>query len=97
MAKKYDNDKSFLIIQMELLDALMICNIGGRCDNCNNEIDIFEKDEFGDIYYVAAINRAVCKRCCDDFIKGFDKHPEDESFEKRHYNYYAEKLKLKKV
>ena len=97
MAKKYDNDKGFLIIQMELLEALVVCGIGNICDNCNNEIDVFEEDGFGDIYYVAAINRAVCKKCCDDFIKGYDKHSEDESFEKRHYNYYAKKLNLDKV
>lgn len=97
MAQKYNNDKGFLIIQMELLDALIICGIGNICDNCNNEIDVFEKDGFENIYYIAAINRAVCKRCCDDFIKGMDKYPEDESFEKHHYNYYAKKLNLEVI
>lgn len=97
MTKKYNNNKGFLIIQIELLDALVCCNIGCRCDNCNNNIDVFEKDGFEDIYYIAAINRAVCKRCCDDFINGYDRHPEDIPFEVRHYNFYAEKLNLEKV
>lgn len=97
MAKRYDNDKGFLIIQMELLEALVYCGIGNICDTCNNEIDVFEEDGFGDVYYFAAINMALCKHCCDDFIKGMNKSPEDEAFEKCHYNYYAKKLNLEEV
>lgn len=101
MAKKYDNNKGFLIIQMTHLEATLDCEFGIRisrfkskilCDTCNNEIDGFD-----DIYYVTVLNRCLCKDCCDDFIKGYDKHPEDESFEKRHYNYYAKKLNLEEV
>ena len=97
MANLYKNDKNFLIIQLEPLEALTDCNIGDRCDNCNNRIDPFEEDGYGDIYYVAVINCALCKRCCDDFIKGYDKHPEDEQYEKSHYNYYAKILNLELV
>lgn len=96
MAKRYDNDKGFLIIQLDPLEA-MVNRIGDRCDNCNNTIDPFEEDGFGDIYYIAAINRAVCKRCCDDFIKNMNRNSEDIPYEKRHYNYYADKLNLEKV
>ena len=97
MAKRYENDKGFLIIQMEPLEALLQCNIGGICDNCNNDINIFEEDGFGDIYYIAAINRAVCKRCCDDFIKNMTRYKEDIPYEVLHYNFYAEKLNLEKI
>lgn len=97
MAKKYNNDKNFLIIQLDPFVARFECNIGNICDICNNRIDSLETDGFGDIYYIAAINRAVCKRCCDDVIKGMNKSPEDESYEKRNYNYYAKILGLEIV
>lgn len=101
MAKKYDNDKGFLIIQMDCLEASLTCNFGinkgtlakiVHCDNCNNEIDPFE-----DVFYFAVLNRAMCKECCDDIIANINRNPEDIEYEKAHYNYYAEKLKLEKV
>ena len=101
MAQRYNNDKGFLIIEMDCLEASMICNFGidkGRlakiihCDNCNIEVDAFE-----DVYYFAVLNRLICKECCDDIIDNLEKHSEDAEYEKSRYNYYAEKLKLEKV
>ena len=101
MAKKYDNDKGFLIIEMSYDEATILCNFGCQisedtyfvvCDTCNNRLT--EEDK---IYYVAVINRALCFDCCNDFIKGYDKYPDDISYEVRHYNHYAEKLNLDKV
>lgn len=101
MAKRYDNSKGFLIIEMDCLDASITCGFGidtGHlankivCDNCNNEIDPFD-----DCYYIAVINRCVCKDCCEDIIKGLDKHEEDVLYEITHYNYYADKLNLEKI
>lgn len=100
MAKKYDNDKGFLVIEMSYTEAANICDFGidvrkGKiivCDTCN---EVFPVD--GNIYYVAAINRALCKECCNDFINNIDRHDEDISYEKSHYNYYAKKLKLEEV
>jgi hypothetical protein len=46
MAKKYNNDKDFLIIEMSYDEAKDICNFGCSvdennhiivCDNCNNK------------------------------------------------------------
>ena len=105
MAKRYDNDKNFLIIEMSVEEASNICGFGIdfvdnetglvfdhilNCDTCANRIT-------DNVYYVAAINHALCKDCCDDFIKGYDKHPEDTSYEKRHYNYYAKEFNLELV
>ena len=101
MATQYKNDKGFLIIEMSYDEATISCNFGCQtsedtyfvvCDTCNNRFT--EKDK---IYYVAVINRALCFDCCNDFIKGYDKHPDDVSYEVRHYNHYAEKLNLEKV
>lgn len=105
MAKKYNNDKGFLVIEMSYDEAKDVCGFGVTykdketgivvdhkliCDTCNTEV----KDN---IYYIAAINRALCKECCDDFISNVDRYKEDIPYEKRHYNYYAEKLNLDKV
>ena len=101
MAKKYDNDKGFLIIEMTYDEATILCNFGCQtsedsyfvvCDTCNNRLTNNDK-----IYYVAVINRALCFDCCNDFIKGCDRHPDDIPYEERHYNYYAKKLNLDKV
>lgn len=101
MARKYPNDKDFLIIEMDCLEASMECNFGINtghlaktivCDNCNNTVDPFE-----DVYYFAVLNRALCKECCEDIIKNLDKHPEDSEYEKAHYNHYARILKLEQV
>ena len=105
MAKKYDNDKGFLVIEMSYEEARDICGFGIDfvdketglvydhnlvCDNCNNSVT-------DNVYYVAVINRALCKECCDDFIKNIDRSPEDIPYEKRHYNYYAKEFNLEEV
>lgn len=105
MANKYNNDKGFLVIEMSYEEARDICGFGIThvddeiglvvehnllCDTCNNKVT-------DNIYYVAAINRALCKECCDDFISNVDRYEEDIPYEIRHYNYYAEGLNLEKV
>lgn len=101
MAQIYENDKNFLIIEMSYEEACSPCNFGFEqennknfivCDSCNNLIN-----EENNIYYVAVLNRALCKECCDDFIKGCDKYPEDEDYEKRNFNYYAKKFNIPQV
>ena len=97
MAKKYNNDKDFLIIEMNYIEAIN-CNFGIKlslnehliiCDTCNNEIN---KED--NIYYVAVLNKVLCSDCCEDFIKGYDKCSEDEIYEKKHYDYYVNKLNM---
>lgn len=100
MAKKYDNYKGFLVIEMSYTEAANICGFGidvGKskiivCDTCN---EVFPEED--NIYYVAAINRALCKECCDDFINNIDRYDEGIPYEKSHYNHYAKKLKLEEV
>ena len=101
MASQYKNDKGFLVIEMSYDEATILCNFGCQtsedtyfvvCDNCNNRLT--EEDK---IYYFAALNRAFCKECTDDIIANQERYDEDIDYEKRHYNYYAEKLNLDKV
>lgn len=98
MAELYKNDKGFRIIKMSHLEATLDCEFGIRtsrftskilCDTCNNEIDGIDN-----IFYVAALNSCLCKDCCDDFIKGYNKYPEDEPYEISHYNHYAKILNM---
>lgn len=94
MAKKVENDKGFLIIEMDYLEAVKIALFGFDgaiiCDQCN---DIINEE----CYYIAVLNQALCKKCCDDFISKYKRHDEDIAYEKRHYNFYAEKLELETV
>jgi hypothetical protein len=100
MAKKYNNNKGFLIIEMTFNEAATICNFGCEipecniivCDNCNNKFDSNDK-----IYYFACLNRAFCKECTDDIIANQERYEEDIPYEVRHYNYYAKKLNLEEV
>ena len=98
MAKKYDNDKGFLVIEMSHKEATEICNFGCVindtehhivCDNCNN---LFDKKD--NIYYFAGLNRAFCKECTDDIIANQKRYEEDIPYEILHYNFYARKLNL---
>ena len=97
MAKQYKNNKGFLIIEMTYKEAKDVCGFGISevdqtsgvelshslfCDTCNNVIE-------DNVYYVAVINRALCKECCDDFIDNINRHEEDIPYEVKHYNKYA--------
>lgn len=92
MAKKYNNDKGFLIIEMSIPEATVNCNFGIICDNCN-ELLVNEES----VYYFAALNRLFCKECTDDIIANQERYEEDIPYEIRHYNYYAKKLNLEEV
>ena len=99
MATKFENSKNFLIIEMTLEEAVTQCNFGYVdkrknaallvCDNCNDMISLHDK-----VYYVAVLNRLLCKNCCDDFVRNFKHYEEDEAYEVKHYNYYANQVGL---
>ena len=100
MATEYKNSKNFLIIEMSYQEAKMKCNFGyditpghkvTLCDNCNNKITESER-----IYYFAALNRFVCKDCLEDLIDNLNRNPKDILYEKRHYNFYADSLKIRR-
>lgn len=92
MAKKYNNNKGFLVIEMSIPEATIDCNFGIVCDNCN-ELLVGEES----VYYFAALNRLFCKECTDDIIANQKRYKDDILYEIKHYNYYAEKLNLEKV
>ena len=94
MAKKYDNNKGFLVIEMSIREAAFICNFGGITpsgipviidDNTNEVIR-------GNVYYVAVLNRAFSKEEYDKWYKNATRYKEDIPYEERYFNYYAERL-----
>lgn len=95
MANKYHNDKSFLIIKITFDKAKHICNFGyGNaiyCDSCNKTLT---KNNCNKIYFIAVLGYAVCKSCCDNFIKTATHYEEDVEHEVSKYNYFARLLNL---
>jgi hypothetical protein len=97
MAKLYNNDKNFLIIEINREEATSLgfglhtektlneCICGG----CNNIIDDM-------MYYIAAINEVMCKDCCDDYIKTMNHYGDKDSieYEVNHFNYFSGKLNM---
>ena len=99
MATKFENSKGFLIIEMTPEEAINKCNFGYIdkkkheaflvCDDCNDVIHFHNN-----VYYVAVLNRVLCKNCCDRFVNNFKRYEEDKAYEVKHYNYYANKVGL---
>ena len=90
MAKKYDNDKDFLVIEMSIREAVFTCNFGYIIpviidDDTNKVIR-------GNVYYVAALNRVFGKESYEDWYENATRYKEDIPYEKKYFNYYAEKL-----
>ena len=96
MAKKYNNNKGFLIIEMTGAEASNLgfgIEITGClnyivCGTCNTSI------EHKKIFYVAGINEVLCEDCVDDYIKNMNHYIDDDSlkYEINHFNIIAQKL-----
>lgn len=84
MAKKVENNKGFLVLEInreEMMDKLSKYGCLGICDNCNN------MPATG--YYVAVLNRWLCKGCYDKFVRTVDRYPEDIPFEEKKFSSYC--------
>ena len=94
MAKKYDNDKGFLVIEMSIREAAFICNFGVITSNGIPVIIDDNTNEViqGNIYYVAALNHVFSKESYEDWYENATRYKEDIPYEEKHFNYYAEKL-----
>lgn len=100
MAKVYENNKKFLIIQMNAQEATEL-NFGIQvpginniclCGTCNNEC-------VGDRYYIAGINELVCEDCIEDFVRNMNHYTDEDSlfYEVNHFNFVANKLGMDKT
>lgn len=91
MARRVDNKKGFLVIELSRLEAAVLgfgLNDKGDCIcmSCNNIID-------EPIYYIAVLNDTMCKDCYNDFIENATYYKEDSKIEKRNYDYYISMIR----
>lgn len=93
MARRVENSKGFLIIEMTPKEATNICKFGyfGElvCDNCNKLI----KNE-QTIYYISVLNGVACKKCYEDWLNSATRYDEDIDYETRKFEYYAKLLNI---
>ena len=98
MAKVYENDKKFLILEINYSEATKL-NFGIKiapeanmciCGSCNN---ICPDNK---VYYIACINETLCKDCVDDYIKYMNHYKDEDSitYELKHFSHYANLLGL---
>ena len=88
MAEIINNKQGFLIIKMNKED-LRTVGFGYICDNCGNSLITHNE-----IYYVAVLNRAFCKKCYERWISHAHRYIEDIPYEERNFEFYAKQLDL---
>lgn len=93
-SKKHENPKGFLVIEMSPNDAVLKCGFGTNefrlfCDTCAEYLNAHEI-----VYYVAVLNRLLCKKCYEEWEKVSKRYADDLDFEVRHYNNVARMLKI---
>lgn len=98
MAKIYNNNKGFLVVEITLEEATKL-NFGIHnanpiniilCGSCNKMCE-------ENIYYVACLNEVMCKDCIEDYTKNSPHYIDDDSleYEINHFNWIAKELGLK--
>lgn len=81
MAKKVDNSKGFLVIEVSAAELFAKAGGYGICDYCNTPA---EKG-----YYIAALNKWYCPECYAEFCKRAKRYHEDIETEKSNYEVYS--------
>jgi len=81
MAKKFENEKGFLIIKTENVDDTLKLGGLGICDYCN-------KADFTG-YYIAVLNAWYCEECFNDWYKRAIRYSEDIKYEEKNFNFYS--------
>lgn len=100
MAEIVENKKGFRVIKMSTEEAIHKCNFGFYnvsinvtllvCDYCNK---IINKDK--EVYYIAVLNRLLCKECYEEWYTHATRYEEDAEYEERCFRKYANALGLK--
>ena len=87
MAKKFQNDKRFLIIEMPWKEYVAITDSFGQCFCCG------EYDSEMIFYYVATIDSFFCKTCYDAWYSGATNYKVDREKERQNWNKTVGKLR----
>lgn len=86
MAKKVDNQKGFLVIEVSAAELSAQTGGVGICDYCNTPA---EKG-----YYIAVLNKWYCPKCYSEFCERSKRYDEDARIEKKNYERYAKMFGL---
>lgn len=86
MAKKVENSKGFLVIEVSGIESIE--KIGGMaiCDSCNSH--------HSQGYYIAVLNQWVCPDCYNEWIARAKRYEEDIRIEQRNYDLHSQLLGL---
>ena len=87
MAKIFQNDKHFLVIEMTWKEFVAITDSWGLCDCCGQ----YDSDMV--FYYVAVENVFFCKKCFDAWYSGAKHYTVDLQKERENWNKTISKLR----
>lgn len=88
MAEIVNNKQGFRVIKLNNNDLINV-GFGHICDRCGNSfIKPYE------IYYIAVLNMAFCKKCYENWISKAIKYKEDIRYEESNFEFYAKQLNL---
>ena len=87
MAKKFLNNKNFLIVEMPWKEYVVITDSFGQCDCCG------EYDSEMVFYYVSVIDSFFCKTCFDAWYSSAKHYKVDMGKERKNYNEKISKLR----
>lgn len=85
MAKKVDNEKGFLVLDVSRFEILC-CGGFGICDSCNNTTSSG--------FYIAVLNSWQCPDCYNQWMLTAKRYDEDSEVESRNYKFYSTQLGL---
>ena len=84
MAKKVENKKGFLILEVSRKELQKV--LGGYtlgiCDCCGEPAD--------NGYYIAALNQWFCEGCLQEWLQRAERYVQDIPTEENNYNFYEE-------
>ena len=93
MARRIENSKEFLIIEMTPEEATNICKFGAYgeliCDDCNTFLN---DNKY--VYYISVLNSIFCKECYEDWLNSATRYDEDIDYENEKFDYYAKLLNI---
>ena len=87
MAKQFQNDKRFLIIELSWKEYVAITDTFGQCDCCG------EYDSEMIFYYVAVVDVFFCKKCFDAYYSDAKHYEVDLQKERDNWNKTVAKLR----
>ena len=86
MARRHENGKGFLIIEVSADEMADTFGSPGICDYCGSHSR--------DGYLIAVLNCWYCPECFNSWVLRAKRYPQDKGIEERNYGYYEKMLVL---